>query len=862
MSKARYAIASPPTPPINIAVHPSSSVMDLLKQASLTLRFVKFRRFLGSLFLSYQRDWIEREFKHSQNLKAVEETGNIQKAESTTRGGHFYFLDIELEICFLSADLVRIDWKPGIPPIPYGIVEKDWAEVEINFEQIGGDRTIISSNALKVIVSPNGSLEFQNAQGQTLRQELPPQRQVKLSQRVKSEGWVHQAKLQPEERIYGLGERAARLNLRTSPDAKEDPRQYQMWNYDAGGRYGPGTDPLYLCIPIYLGLHSGGSYLIFYENTYRATFSFKQLATADFEGGALRYYFTTGSPAQLLEHYTELTGRPALPPRWVFGYHQSRWGYETEQAVRDVVKGFQTHDLPLSAIHLDIDCKDRFRSFTIDPDRFPKLTEFNQELAAKGVRLIAIVNPGVKADRKNRLFQEGRAQEVFCTLPNGEPVLGAVWPGMCAFPDFTNPLARHWWSRQYEYLLDLGITGFWHDMNEPGVFTLWGDATLPLPTRHFMEGRGGDHLEAHNVYGLLQARAGYEALCEYQPERRPFIVSRAGWAGLARYAWTWTGDVETSWAALRQTVATVLGMSLSGIPYTGPDIGGFKGNPSSELYLRWFQMACFLPFCRTHSANNVKPRTPWTYGAPTVSIVRQFLRLRYRLIPYFYTLAWEASQTGHPPIRPLFWFDSDDRRLWDVEDAFFVGDALLVCPIVEQGARKRQAILPKGSWYNFWDDTLIEGATEINLAAPLQEIPLLVKAGSILPMEMDDKLILHLYFPTQEMSQGCLYSDAGDGYGEWRLDRFRLLQDEQGLELIWQQQGAYEFPYKEIELYLHGMELKQACLDDIELTCLGEESSSTPTNRLVVKQPFDRVRFQKNFQSNRNQKLRRLHDEQ
>lgn len=788
--------------------------MNIFKQLSLTLRFIKFERFLGSLFYSYERDKWERQFRSSQTSEPSQEPGKLLQAEPTSTGGRFFFEQAELEICFLSTDLVRVDWKPGIPPIPYGIAHQDWSEVETKLEETA-EGWVVSSTALKVTITEQGSLKLQNSDGETLREELPPQRQ--------GEAWTHQAKLREEEHIYGLGERAASLDLRRPKTEAQRIKSYRLWHYDAGGIYSSGTDPLYLCIPVYLGLHREGSYLVFYENTYSGNVTFSDVAEAYFEGGALRYYLTVGKPAQLLQRYTELTGRPPLPPRWAFGYHQSRWGYETEQAVRETAQGFQTHDLPLSAIHLDIDCKDDFRSFTIDPDRFPKLREFNQELAAKGVRLIAIVNPGVKGDRNSKLFQEGRAQEVFCTYPNGEIVLAPVWPGMCAFPDFTNPLARHWWSRQYEYLLDLGVTGFWHDMNEPGVFTLRGDATLPRPTRHSLEGRGGTHVEAHNVYGLLQAQAGYEALCEYQPEKRPFIVSRSGWAGLQRYAWTWTGDVETSWKGLRQTVPTILGMGLSGIPYTGPDIGGFKGNPSDELYLRWFQMACFLTFCRTHSANNVKPRTPWSYGGSVLSIVREFLRLRYRLIPYFYTLAWEATQTGHPPIRPLFWSDADDERLWGVEDAFLLGDALLVCPIVEKGARSRQAILPKGHWYNFWDDALIEGATEINIEAPLEQIPLLVKAGSILPMEEGQQLILHLYPPMQGTSEGCLYSDAGDGYGEWRLDKFYLVRDSNSLELTWEEQGEYGFPYQSVQLHLHGFKAQQAWMDGKEVTVRGNQ---------------------------------------
>lgn len=791
--------------------------MNTFKQLSLLMRFIRLERFLGSLYYSRTRDRWERQFTNAQTPQPVQEPGKLLQAESTARGACFYFEQAELEVSFLSPDLVRVDWKPGIPPIPYGIARQDWPEVETQLDETA-EGWVLSVGAgqvgpLQILVTHQGRVKLQNADGQTLREELPPQRQ--------GEAWTHRAQLREEEHIYGLGERAASLDLRRPKTEAQRIESYRLWHYDAGGIYSSGTDPLYLCIPVYMGLHREGSYLVFYENSYSGHVTFSDVAEVFFEGGALRYYLTLGKPAQLLDRYTELTGRPPLPPRWAFGYHQSRWGYETEEAVRETAQGFVTHDLPLSAIHLDIDCKDNFQSFTIDPDRFPKLREFNQELAAKGVRLITIVNPGIKANRKSKLFEEGRMQEVFCTYPNGKPVLAPVWPAMCAFPDFTNPLARHWWSRQYEYLLDLGVTGFWHDMNEPGVFTLWDDATLPRPTQHSMEGRGGTHVEAHNVYGLLQARAGYEALCEYQPDTRPFIVSRSGWAGLQRYAWTWTGDVETSWVGLRQTVPTILGMSLSGIPYTGPDIGGFKGNPSDELYLRWFQMASFLTFCRTHSANNVKPRTPWSYGGTVLNSVRELLQLRYRLIPYFYTLAWEATQTGYPLIRPLFWCDAEDERLWGVEDVFFLGDALLVCPVIEEGVRSRHVILPQGRWYNFWNDTVIEQATEMTLDAPLEQIPILVREGSMLPMEEGKQLTLHLYLSAQGTCEGCLYSDAGDGYGEWRLDKFRMVRDEKGLNLTWEEQGDYAFPYTSVKLHLHGISLQQAWVDGTEVACQG-----------------------------------------
>lgn len=794
--------------------------MQFFQRLWVQLHFILSSLFYGrhlyqSFLYSLQRDRQERRFAPPPATTPWTPPGQLLKAELIDRSGYFYFEQAELEIVFLAADLVRVHWFPGLPPIPYALARRNWSEVEVEVVlQEQGDRWCMASGNLRVSLSREGQLSFYNSAGQLLRQEQPPQR--------RDTRWRHQAQLHPEERIYGLGERAASLNLRASWHQQALPPAYRMWNFDPAGRYGPGADPLYLCIPVYLGLHPGGSYGIFYENSFDAQFSFGEFATADFEGGSLRYYLILGEPAQVLERYTELTGRAPLPPRWALGYHQSRWGFRNEINIREEIRGFYIHDLPLSAVHLDIDCQVGQRAFTLDPQRFPHLTAFTQELASQGVQLIAINNPGIQVNRASNLFLEGEVLEAFCTYPNGERVVAPVWAGRTVFPDFTNPKVRSWWSRQYAYLLDVGVAGFWHDMNEPAVFSLWGDRSLPKAAQHCLEGRGGDHREAHNLYGLLEAEAAYESLRQYRPQQRPFIVSRSGWAGLQRYAWTWTGDIRSDWTVLRQTIATVVGLGLSGIPYSGPDIGGFAGNPPPELYLRWFQMATFLPFYRTHAAINVHPRAPWTYGEPYLQIIRQYLKLRDRLRPYLYSLAWEAATKGYPLVRPLFWSDWRDQRLWDLEDAFCLGEALLICPILEPGATTRPATLPQGAWYNFWDDQRLEGGTEVELEASLEQIPILVRAGSILPMTEPGDLILHLYPPQAGLSQTQLYTDAGDGYGESRLDHFQLCRSQQRLELLWEQQGSYPLPYRGVELQLHGVQVQQAWIDGHPVTMPGK----------------------------------------
>ncbi|MBD1851489.1 glycoside hydrolase family 31 protein [Leptolyngbya sp. FACHB-711] len=819
------------------------------KQLSL-----KFKFFLGSLFyLTYapkaylysrSRDRLEQQIPLPPITDTFEQPGKLVRAESNDRGAQFYFEQAELEVSFLTPDFVRLTWQPGLLPIPYAIHQHDWAEVSTRCEQTEAGWTV-TSERLQVSVAIDGSVTFSDSSGRVLREEMPPKHP--------GEGWSHQVKLRPEEHIYGLGERSAPLNLRTlKPVNKKDertqqedttlePPSYRMWNYDAAGMYGVGSDPMYLCIPLQMSLHQEGCYLVFYENSFDATFQYEDVATISFEGGALRYYLTAGTPAQNIERYTELTGRSPIPPKWALGYHQSRWGYRTEAAVMETVQKFEELDLPLSAVHMDIDVQVGYRAFTIDPERFPNTQEFMRSLLDKGVRFITILNPGVKYSRDSNLFLEGQLLNLFCRRQDGELVVAPVWPGWCVFPDFTNPKARHWWSRQYEYLLDVGVAGFWHDMNEPAAFIAWGDRSLPpRATLHNMEGRGGDHREAHNVYGYLQAKAAYESLGGYRPHLRPFIVSRAGWAGLQRYSWTWTGDIECTWDCLKITISTVLNLGLSGIPYSGPDIGGFQGNPSAELYLRWFQLATFVTFYRSHCSNNVEYRAPWTYGEPYLGILRQFLKLRYKLLPYFYTLSWESNQKGYPLLRPLFWADSTDADLWAIDDAFLLGDNLLICPALAEGERERSATLPQGRWYHFWDDRAIEGGTRVMLPAPLEQIPVLVKAGTVLPMEEKKQMTLHLYPPTAGSSDSVLYTDAGDGYGEFRCDRFSLIRSENSLELVRQGEGEFPFPYDRWRIQVHGMTVQEVQING--------ESVSHQENELECDSYFQHVRFNGIFQ--------------
>jgi alpha-glucosidase len=784
-------------------------IQSLYLRLKFVLQALWFFRYLPwALWYSWRRDQRDRPYRTPAAL-APTGVGKGIHAAALERGAQFEFEQATLEIVFLTPDLVRATWQPGKLPVPYALADTPWPAVAPHLEE-GGQGWTIFSEAVAIAVGWDGQITVTDANDRVIRQEQPPQRL--------GPGWQHTACLRSEECLYGLGERAAAFNLR-APAMAGPLKTYQFWNYDPGNIYQPGTDPMYITIPVYLGLHGAGSYLVFYENTFRGELSLTaSAATARFEDGALRYYLALGAPPLLLERYTQLTGRHSLPPRWALGYHQSHWGYGSEAAIRREVAAFQTHNLPLSAIHLDIDCQVNHRAFTVDPQRFPTFQQFTTDLLAAGVRVIAINNPGIQHNRHSNLFLEGQILNGFCTYEDGSLVVAPVWPGRSVFPDFTNPVVRDWWSRQFAYLLQTGVAGFWNDMNEPAVFAAWGDPTLPLATQHWLEGRGGDHREAHNVYGMLETRAAFESLCRHRPDRRPFMVTRSGWAGLQRYAWTWTGDIVSTWEALRQTVATVLGLGLSGISFCGPDIGGFLGNPSPELYVRWFQMATFMVFCRTHSAISVGHRAPWTYGEPYLSHIRRCLQLRQRLMPYLYTLVWEATQRGYPPVRPLFWLDPMDARLWPREDAFCLGDSLLVCPVLVAGDRRRQLELPPGDWYSFWDDTPWAGGQSVDLPAPLDQMPLLVRGGSILPTAEGEDLTLHVYpwaiaSPEPQENQGQIYNDAGEGYGDSRLDHWHLSQQGQQMMLTWRSQGNYLQPYERVHLHLHGAELEQATIN-------------------------------------------------
>jgi alpha-glucosidase len=727
--------------------------VESIRDAAAGLFSIGLKTALQAVVFTLQKKRLEHEYQRSDGRKTDILIGGFVQAARSSDGGVYNFENARLEVKFLAEDLLRISWEPGRRPIPYALAKQDWLPVEAAHEDTP-DGFWLSTAKASVGIEKNGSVKIFSAAGLLVREEMPPVR--------RGEGWLHQARLMEDEAIFGLGERNGPPNRRG--------KSYRMWNLDPGLRVGEAVDPIYICIPTYLSMHRTGTYLVFYENYSAGEIHVgtqtegSPSADALFETGMLREYIILGSLGDIYTRYAQLTGFAPLPPAWSLGYQQSRWGYESEADIRQVAERAKKEDIPISAIHLDIDYMDGFRVFTVNKKRFPNLKKLAADLEGQGTRLVTIIDPGVKIDSQYDVYRSGVERKIFCTVPGGKIARGVVWPGWAAFPDFTNTTTRSWWAGWYQRLVDQGISGFWHDMNEPACLSASAnvESTLPSFVWHSLEGEGGNHRQAHNLYGLLMNRAGFEALKSLRPERRPWILSRSGWAGLQRYAWSWTGDINSTWAALRQSIPNLLGLGLSGLPFHGTDIGGYFGFPEPELYIRWVQFACFTPLFRGHSAKGFEAHEPWGFGEEALRIARKFIHLRYELMPYIYTAAWQSSQTGCPMVRPLFWANPEDPALWEVEDAFLFGDSLLAAPVTEAGRVSREVRLPEGAWVDFWTGQAYTGGQTVQVDAPLERMPLLVRSGSLIPMQSGGELLLRPF--GEGPWESSLYSDAGDGY--------------------------------------------------------------------------------------------------
>ncbi|MEU5039218.1 glycoside hydrolase family 31 protein [Streptomyces rubiginosohelvolus] len=707
--------------------------------------------------------------------------GAATGAEPGPGGGVVRFARSELRIRVSVGGAVFWAWD-GAEPLPsYAVAGEAPAPDERAVLEPGKDGGWqVVAERLTVVVSRTGAVELRTPGGVLLRRELPPRWWEPVGGGPVR--WVQRSEVPADARFFGLGGRAGGPRLRDGV--------YRLWNTDPGGRFGPGDDPLYLTMPVQVVVSDAGTHLAFHDNSWAGRVVLREgeegagsghdrpgACEVRMEGGPLRCWVVVGTPARVLQGWTALTGAPALPPSWALGPQHARWGFGSQEGVRRVVDGYRERGLPLSVLHLDIDHYDGHRVFTVDRERFPDLPALAKELRGGGVRLVSIVDPAVKAEPGDAVFDAGRevgGRGAYVRDARGRVVVGEVWPGACVYPDFTDPVVRDWWGSLYEERLAQGFSGVWHDMNEPVSFAAFGDPSLPRSARHVLEGAGGDHREAHNVYALAMARAGYEGLLRLRPEERPFLFSRSGWAGMQRYGGTWSGDVSTGWQGLRASLSLVLGLGLCGVPYSGPDVGGFDGFPSPELYLRWFQLGAYLPLFRTHSAIDAGRREPWEFGPEVLEHARGALVERERLHPYFVSLSQVARLTGAPYVRPVWWGAPGDRALRECEDAFLLGDALLVAPVLEPGVRRRAVRLPRGRWYDTATGRAYEGPGQVLVDAPLSGVPVLARAGAVIPVRgADGEPELEVWAPAPGRTGGGLVVwDAGDGWAEAGIERY------------------------------------------------------------------------------------------
>ncbi|MFO1459816.1 MAG: glycoside hydrolase family 31 protein [Verrucomicrobiota bacterium] len=539
--------------------------------------------------------------------------------------------------------------------------------------------------------------------------------------------------LQEGESLFGLGEATGAFDRRGLIR--------DFWNIDVLGHAPailPALKQLYVSIPFALSLRHGRAAGLFWDNPARQLWDLGQThldrwqMSAD-SGELDLYLFLGPAVSDVVSRYTQLTGQMPMPPRWGLGYQQCRYSYETADRVRGIAREFRKRKLPCDVLYLDIHHMDGYRVFTFGKT-FPKPKALMKELAREGFKVVTIVDPGVKNDRRFSVLQRGLKEDAFVKHPQGGgDFLGKVWPGVARFPDFLNERTRSWWGREQAALQDLGVAGFWNDMNEPANFAR-PDKTLHPSARHRTDFGPRRHGEVHNLYGMQMARASQEGALKHRPDERPFIITRAGYAGIQRHALVWTGDNSSNWDHLNDAVQMLLNLSLSGVPFCGGDVGGFLESTTPELFVRWLQFATFTPFFRNHTNLGTIAQEPWALGTEVEEISRRFLQLRYQLLPYLYGRFAEARDHGTPIMRPLLWHYQNDPVAVTCGDQFLLGRDLLVAPILRQGARARSVYLPNDVWYDFWTGERHVGGAHIVAAAPLETIPLFVRAGAILPM--------------------------------------------------------------------------------------------------------------------------------
>ncbi|WP_027965301.1 glycoside hydrolase family 31 protein [Halalkalibacillus halophilus] len=714
-----------------------------------------------------------------------------------------------VQVLFTSEKIVRIVMNPNQQPLldDSFVVENTIDPANVTIENQVDTITMKTSNIEVKITKNPLRIQVQDVNGNTIVSESD------YGMVIGNQGSVACYKdASPDEYYYGFGEKSGFLN--------KQGEKLEMWNSDVYAPHNPETDPLYQSIPFFMTLRNGSAHGIYLDNTYRSSFDMRTEADGNYifqaAGGQLDYYVCAGpTPKEVIEQYTSLTGRMPIPPKWAIGYHQSRYSYESAEEVKELVRTFREKDIPLDAVHLDIHYMDGYRVFTFNQNRFPDPEKLIREIGELGVKAVPIVDPGVKADAAYQTYYDGVTNDLFCKYIEGDVFFGDVWPGKSAFPDFLNPKTRNWWGKKHEFYTAMGIEGIWNDMNEPAVFN--ETKTMDEKVVHRGENSNRLHKEVHNVYGNLMAEATYDGMKDLMDGKRPFLLTRAGFSGIQKYAAVWTGDNRSFWEHLEMAIPMCLNLGVSGVPFSGADVGGFAHDSNGELLARWTQFGAFTPYFRNHSAIGFARQEPWSFGEKYEEIVRDYIQLRYKWMPHLYTLFQESSQNGVPVMRPMFMEYPDDPETYTISDQFLIGEKVLVAPILRPGVTDRMVYLPEGTWYDYWTGEMFEGDKRIITHAPLEKLPIFIKRGAILPegeavtssSQSSDKIKIHLY-PEEARSHYTWYDDDGSTFayeeGKYALYLIDLQLENSQVNVQFNcTHAGFDSTWKSVEFKLHGV---------------------------------------------------------
>ncbi|HEY5747110.1 MAG TPA: glycoside hydrolase family 31 protein [Chryseolinea sp.] len=615
-------------------------------------------------------------------------------------------------------------------------------------------------------------------------------------------------KLQEGERFLGLGEKTGPLDRRG--------QGYTNWNTDSFA-YSTGADPLYSTIPFYIGVHHHLSYGIFFDNSHKSFFNFgasnNRFSSFAADGGEMNYYFIhDASVAGIVKHYTHLTGRMEMPPLWSIGFQQCRYSYYPDKEVLTLAQTFRDKDIPADVIVLDIHYMEQYKIFTWSKKDFPQPQKMLDQLKALGFHVVVMCDPGIKVEEGYEAYDSGVKQEVFIRYPDGTNYSGQVWPGWCHFPDFSNPKTRQWWQEQFQAYIAMGLEGFWNDMNE---IATWGHM-LPENIEMDFEGNQATMRRGRNLYGFLMARSTYEGTKALLKGKRPFNLTRSGYSGVQRYGALWTGDNVAYDEHMIMGARMVSNLGLGGVAFAGYDVGGFVGDANTKLYARWLSIGSFSPFFRGHSMINSRDSEPWAYGEEVEQISRNYIKFRYQLLPYIYSLFHEAVETGMPVQRALALDYTHDYKIYDGQfyNQYLFGPNLLVAP-VESTRDFVKVYFPEGKWYSLYDGKPFAGNTEVIVECPAHRLPVYVKAGAVIPMqpvrshtkEATDTLIVHVY--TGSDSRFCYYTDDGStfAYQQGEFSKRWITYNDRQKQITFEEvEGMYKSPVKHLAVVVHGLD--------------------------------------------------------